>query len=141
MNVENDALNAVLDHFYWWNRKDAERSGAPYHEDVVYDLRGPNGGFQAKGKDVVMKATAPWFDAMPENRVTYKNLLCMGNQVVMELESPEVDPATGEPILIQEVCFWEMKDGKIHRLMAYRLDPNLFSDGFREMLEAIIKGS
>lgn len=136
----NEELHALLDHFYWLNMKDAGKSSATYHEDVEYDFRGPK-GIQVKGKKQVTKLMEFVVAATPNGRVHLKKILTMGNDAVLELASEETDPGTGKQIIVREILFWEMKDGKLYRLRAYRMDPLMFTGEFRGHVEALMRAS
>ena len=132
----NKAMHALLEHFFWLNMKNVEKSSATYHDEIEYDFCGPK-GIQIKGKKEVSKIMAFLVSAMPNNKVHLKRILTIGDDAVVELASEEIDPKTGGPIITREILFWEMKDGKLYRLRAYRMDPGLFTGEFRESMEAV----
>ncbi|MEP7243488.1 MAG: nuclear transport factor 2 family protein [Gammaproteobacteria bacterium] len=139
MSDSQDFLGPVFDRMFYWNRKDPERCGAALHPDVIYDLRGPK-AFQVRGRDTIVKVCAPWFERMPDNRVRFRNIIRMGNQVVTEMESQEIDLETGEESLFCEINFWEIKDGALYRLISYRMDPKNMTGDFSKLTDAIIAG-
>jgi hypothetical protein len=139
VSEQQNAINAVLDRIYWWNRKDGQRCSAALHPDVEYDLRGAK-PFQLKGRDNLASVIEPWLQRMPDNKVIFRNIIWMGSQVVTEMESPEIDLETGERRTFAEINFWEIKDGMIYRLISYRMDPRNMVGAFERLTDDILAG-
>lgn len=134
-----DGIRNLIYHIYFLNKKDWQKSSETiYDPDVEYHFQGKKVAVARGSYDVARMMK--WITTIqPHNNVHIERMLHMGNDFVMQDTSEELDPVTGEWRAVHETLWWEIKDGRIYRLQAYRMDHNCLSDEWADMVDAMTK--